>query len=76
MWRVRLCLAGGGREHIGYFSDEREGALAYAEALQRLKNELPLSTKQDSKGVLDSSTTFPLSVASSITSPYQASLSA
>jgi len=71
MWRVRLCLAGGGREHIGYFSDEREGALAYAEALQRLKNELPLSTKQDSKGVLDRSTTFPLSAASSITSPHQ-----
>jgi hypothetical protein len=22
MWRVRLCLAGGGREHIGYFADE------------------------------------------------------
>lgn len=41
MWRVRLCLAGGGREHIGYFSDEHEGALAYARALQRLKNELP-----------------------------------
>jgi hypothetical protein len=37
MWRVRLCLAGGGREHIGYFSNEEEGALAYQRALQRVK---------------------------------------
>jgi len=45
MWRVRLCLAGGGREHIGYFADEHEGAMAYARALHRLKNELPPSAK-------------------------------
>ena len=37
MWRVRLCLAGGGREHIGYFSDEEEGAKAYFAALARLE---------------------------------------
>eukprot|EP00960_Hanusia_phi_P048066 758750-Hanusia_phi.AAC.2 len=70
MWRVRLCLAGGGREHIGYFSDEREGAMAYAEALQRLKNELPLSTKQESRGILDGYSTFSLSTSPSITSPH------
>jgi len=39
MWRVRLCLAGGGREHIGYFANEEEGAWAYRRALQRLKKD-------------------------------------
>jgi hypothetical protein len=38
MWRVRLCLAGGGREHIGYFGNEQEGAWAYQRALDRLKS--------------------------------------
>jgi hypothetical protein len=37
MWRVRLCLAGGGREHVGYFASEEAGAVAYARALERLK---------------------------------------
>lgn len=50
MWRVRLCLAGGGREHIGYFSDENEGAMAYARALQRLKNELPAVRQEGGAG--------------------------
>jgi len=26
MWRVRLCHPGGSREHVGYFSNEQEGA--------------------------------------------------
>ena len=39
MWRVRLCLAGGGREHVGYFANEEEGAWAYHCALQRLKGQ-------------------------------------
>ncbi len=37
MWRVRVCLAGGGREHVGYFLDEKEGALAYLRAVERIK---------------------------------------
>lgn len=37
MWRVRLCLAGGGREHVGYFANEEAGAAAYNRALERLK---------------------------------------
>ena len=37
MWRVRLCLAGGAREHVGYFNNEQEGAWAYQRALERLK---------------------------------------
>lgn len=36
MWRVRVCLAGGGREHVGYFLNEKEGALAYTKALARI----------------------------------------
>ena len=39
MWRVRLCLAGGGREHVGYFADEEEGAWAYRAALERLNRD-------------------------------------
>ena len=39
MWRVRLCLAGGGREHVGYFSKEEDGAMAYQRAIQRLKKD-------------------------------------
>lgn len=35
MWRVRLCLAGGGREHVGYFNNEHDGAMAYQLAVQR-----------------------------------------
>mmetsp|Transcript_16308 Transcript_16308/g.25313 ORF Transcript_16308/g.25313 Transcript_16308/m.25313 type:complete len:515 (-) Transcript_16308:149-1693(-) len=35
MWRVRVCLAGGGREHVGYFVDEAEGAKAYQIALEK-----------------------------------------
>jgi hypothetical protein len=30
-------LAGGGREHVGYFANEEAGAMAYARALERLK---------------------------------------
>ena len=37
MWRVRVCLAGGGREHVGYFLDEKEGAMAYLRAVERIK---------------------------------------
>ena len=37
MWRVRVCLAGGGREHVGYYLDEKEGALAYLRAVERIK---------------------------------------
>lgn len=37
MWRVRVCLAGGGREHVGYFLNEEEGALAYQRALNRIR---------------------------------------
>ena len=36
MWRVRVCLAGGGREHVGYYLDEKEGALAYLRAVERI----------------------------------------
>ena len=43
MWRVRLCLAGGGREHVGYFANEEQGAVAYHNALQRLKKGLSAS---------------------------------
>ncbi len=30
-------MAGGGREHVGYFANEEAGAMAYARALERLK---------------------------------------
>ena len=33
MWRVRLCLAGGGREHVGYYADDEKAALAYNKAV-------------------------------------------
>lgn len=36
MWRVRVCLVGGSRQHIGYFADEEQGAEAYLEALKSL----------------------------------------
>ncbi len=39
MWRVRLCLAGGGRRHVGYFADEGEGAAAYFRALDDLRRQ-------------------------------------
>jgi hypothetical protein len=39
MWRVRLCLAGGGREHVGYFANEEAGAAAYIRALERLRKQ-------------------------------------
>ena len=49
MWRVRLCLAGGGREHVGYFANQEEGAWAYHCALQRLKGQsAPCSNRADS----------------------------
>lgn len=34
MWRVRLCLQGGARQHVGYYMDEKEGAVAYLQALR------------------------------------------
>eukprot|EP00802_Teleaulax_amphioxeia_P012421 Tamp_12463.p1 GENE.Tamp_12463~~Tamp_12463.p1 ORF type:complete len:182 (+),score=28.41 Tamp_12463:81-626(+) len=37
MWRVRLCLAGGARQHVGYYLDEEEGAVAYVHALSLAK---------------------------------------
>ena len=39
MWRVRLCLAGGGREHVGYYANEEEGAHAYNVALQKKESQ-------------------------------------
>ena len=30
-------MAGGGREHVGYFASEEAGAMAYSRALERLK---------------------------------------
>jgi len=47
MWRVRVCLAGGGREHVGYFLNEREGALAYTRALSRIRQ---MQAEQQEKG--------------------------
>jgi hypothetical protein len=34
---VRVCLAGGGREHVGYYLDEAQGAAAYQQALERIR---------------------------------------
>lgn len=36
MWRVRVCLVGGSRQHIGYYADEEAGAEAYLDALKQL----------------------------------------
>jgi len=46
MWRVRLCLAGGARQHVGYYLDEEEGAVAYVHALNQAKAQ-GLSLKND-----------------------------
>ena len=47
MWRVRVCLAGGGREHVGYFLDEKEGAMAYLRAVERIKQGTYVSSNKD-----------------------------
>jgi len=39
MWRVRLCLQGGARQHVGYYVDEEEGAVAYVQALAIAKDQ-------------------------------------
>ena len=49
MWRVRVCLAGGGREHVGYYLSEKEGALAYLRAVERIKQGTYVSSNKDLK---------------------------
>ncbi len=36
MWRVRVCLVGGSRQHIGYYADEEQGAESYLDACKTL----------------------------------------